>query len=143
MASAQIEDTIPVGKERFFEVVTRYEDYPQFVDSVTRVSVERKGPGQARVTYHVSLMKDVTYVLDLKEDIEKGRVSWTLVESDVFKKNEGGWDITPNGEGAVKVRYFLDVEFKIPVPGFILKKLVSGNLPSMLKSFKERALGRG
>ncbi len=140
MAQAEIHEVLPVDRDKFFSTVVRYEDYPKFVSGVSSVEVQRKGPGKARVTYKVSLIKEVTYTLDLEEDEKSGKVSWTLVESDFFKKNDGFWEIQSVGKNKTDVRYGLEVEFKIPVPGLILNRLVKGNLPSMLKDFEKRTL---
>lgn len=140
MAQAEISEIVPVSKEKFFATITRYEDYPKYVDGVKSVKVERKGAGQARVTYYVSMMKEVVYTLDHREDLEKGVIEWSLVESDTLKKNTGRWNIKSAGDGKTDVNYSLEVEFKIPVPGFILNRLVKGSLPSMLKNFVNQAL---
>lgn len=139
MAQAELKQVLSVDVDKLFEVITRYEDYPQFVDGVNSIHVERKGPGHARVTYHVSMMKDFSYLLDLREDKNKGRIEWTLVESDLFKKNSGRWEIKSAGPGKTEAFYQLEVEFNIPVPGLILNRLVKGNLPSMMKSFEKWA----
>ncbi len=139
MASAEIKEILPVDKDKLFEAIIRYENYPQFVEGCTAVKVERKGTGKARATYHVSMVKDVTYTLDHLEDAEGGRVEWTLVESDFFKKNTGRWELKTAGKGKTEVFYSLDVEFKIPVPGFMLNRLIKGGLPSMLKNFEKQA----
>lgn len=141
MAQAEYQAVLSVPKDKLFETITAYEDYPQFVDGCSRVEVERKGSGRARVTYHVSMMKEISYTLDHEEDREAGEVRWTLVESDFFKHNNGLWRLKDAGDGKTDALYQLDVEFKIKVPGFILKQLVKGNLPSMVKSFEKRAKG--
>jgi ribosome-associated toxin RatA of RatAB toxin-antitoxin module len=139
MAQAEIREVLPVAKDKLWEAIVRYEDYPKFVDGCTRVKVERKATGHARVTYNVSMMKDVTYTLDHKEDKEKGTVEWTLVDSDTFKKNTGRWELKDAGAGKTEAQYKLEVEFKIPVPGFILNGLVKKSLPAMVKSFEKQA----
>src|SRR5262245_2212552 len=139
MAQAELHEVLSVDREKLFQTIVRYEDYPSFVDGVKSVEVERKGPGKARVTYHVSMMKDISYVLDHVEDQAAGTVSWSLVESDFFKQNNGSWELKDAGDGQTDVRYALELEFKIPVPGFILNRLVKGNLPSMVKSFQDKA----
>jgi ribosome-associated toxin RatA of RatAB toxin-antitoxin module len=139
MAQAEIKETLAVDFEKLFAAITRYEDYPKFVDGCKSVQVERKGPGKARVTYHVSLMKDVTYTLDHEENAEKGEVRWSLVESAFLGKNTGLWELKKAGPGRTEARYSIDIDFKIPVPGFILKGLVKSNLPSMIKSFEKQA----
>lgn len=139
MAAADYETTLDVGGDALFDTIIKYEAYPDFVSDVKRVSVERKGPSAARVVFTLSVMKEFTYTLDLKEDREKGEVSWELVESDLFSKNSGGWELTKISDEKTAIRYHLDVEFKVKVPGFILKRLVKGNLPSMVKSFADQA----
>ena len=81
------------------------------------------------------MMKDVQYVLDHVEDKTNGIVSWTLVESDSFKKNNGRWELKAAGPGKTDVRYELEIEFNFPVPGLILNRLVKGSLPSMVNGF--------
>ncbi len=139
MAQAELTQTLSVSKDKLFAAVTRYEDYPQFVEGCTRVEVERKGPGKARVTYHVSMMKDISYTLDHTEDFEKGVITWDLVESDAMRANSGSWEIKDAGSGKCEASYRITIDFKFPVPGFILNRLVKGSLPSMIKSFESRA----
>ncbi len=139
MAHADYKGVLGVDKNKLFDAIVRYEDYPQFVDGCTGVKVERKSAGHARVTYQMSLMKDFSYTIDLEEDREKGTVSWKLVESDLFKTNNGGWKIKESAAGKVDVEYEVEVDFKIPVPGFILNRLVKGSLPAMIKGFEKQA----
>ena len=139
MAQAEFHEVLNVDKDKLFTVITRYEEYPKFVEGCTAAKVERKGPGQARVSYHVSMMKDVNYTLDHKEDPSKGKVEWTLVESDSFKQNKGLWELKSAGHGKTEVRYVLEVEFNFPIPGLILNRLVNGRLPSMVNSFVKQA----
>jgi ribosome-associated toxin RatA of RatAB toxin-antitoxin module len=139
MAQAEIHEVLSVSKEQLWDTIVRYEDYPKFVDGCTQVKVERKSAGHARVTYHISMMKDVVYTIDHKEDQDKGVVEWSLVESDAFKKNSGRWQIAEAGTGKTDVQYRLELEFKIPVPGFILNGLIKKQLPSMVKSFEKQA----
>lgn len=139
MAKAEHKEILNVDKEKLFDAITRYEDYPQFVEGVKAVKVERKGEGAARATYSVSMMKDFVYTLDHKEDRAKGRVEWTLVSSDAFKVNRGHWQLKDAGAGKTDVEYAIEVEFTFPVPGFILNKVVKGTLPSMVQGFAKRA----
>jgi len=142
VAKAEIQDVFEVDRDVLFDVITRYEEYPQFVDGCTGVQVERKALGGARATYAISMMKDFSYTLDHVEDRNSGKIEWTLVTSDFFRANTGSWSLRTLGPGKTEVRYSIDLDFKVPVPGFILKKLVQGNLPGMMKSFRDRAKNR-
>jgi ribosome-associated toxin RatA of RatAB toxin-antitoxin module len=139
VAQAEFKEVIGVDKDKLFKTITSYESYPQFVQGCKKVQVDRKNEGLARVSYEVSMMKDVTYTLDHQEYAQSGKVEWSLVESDTFKKNNGLWELKTVGPGKTEVYYRLDVEFKIPVPGFIVNKLVKGSLPDMVKSFVKKA----
>lgn len=139
MAQAEFHEVLKVNKDQLFDVIVKYEDYPDFVDGCALVKVERKAPGKARASYKVSMMKDVNYTLDHTEDREKGIVSWTLIEGDLIKKNNGRWELKSAGPGKTDIKYTVEIEFSIPVPGLILNRLVKSSLPSMVKGFVERA----
>jgi ribosome-associated toxin RatA of RatAB toxin-antitoxin module len=139
MAQAEHKQVVAVDREKFFKAITKYEDYPSFVDGCNGVEVERKGPGEARTHYKMNIMRDVNYTLDHKEFPEQGKMEWSLVKSDMLKKNIGRWELTSVGEGKTEVKYSIEIEFNIPVPGFILNQLVKSSIPSMIKSFEKRA----
>ncbi len=140
MAKADIRETLGVPYDKLYQAITRYEDYPQFVNGCTQVSVERKGPGKARVTYHVSMIKDVIYTLDHEEDPENGVITWKLVDSNAMKINNGRWELKRAGD-ETDAYYSLEIEFNFPVPGLILNRLVKSSLPTMLRNFEDRARG--
>src|SRR4051794_5701629 len=114
MAQAETSETLNVDCETLYRTITRYEDYPQFVAGCKSVKVDRNSEGRARCAYHVSLIKDVHYTVDLVEDAQKGTVEWQLVESDFMKKNTGRWELKSVGPGKTHVTYSLEVEFKVP-----------------------------
>lgn len=143
MAQAEFHEVVAVDRDKLFATISKYEDYPSFVDGVKSIQVERPSPGKARVHYKVSMMKEVEYSIDLTEDAAAGTVRWTMIESDSFKKNNGSWELKAVGPGKTDVKYQLEIEFNFPVPGMILNRLVKGSLPSMVKSFANQANKRG
>ena len=140
MAQAEQEKTYDVDAARYFQAVSEYENYPQFVDGMKRVTASRAEGGSVSAHYEFSMMsKEMTYDLAIRENPEKGEVSWTLQSSEFFKVNNGAWKIESLGPNRCKVKYSLEVEFNFSVPSFILKGVVKGTLPSMMNSFYERA----
>jgi ribosome-associated toxin RatA of RatAB toxin-antitoxin module len=140
MAQAEQEKTYDVDAAKYFQAVSQYEKYPEFVDGMKKVSAQRGSNGEVTAHYELSMMsKEMSYDLNIKEDPAAGTVNWTLAKSDFFKVNNGAWKIESLGAGKCKVTYSLEVEFNFSVPGLILKGLVKGTLPSMMKSFYERA----
>ncbi len=140
MAQTEYREVLAVDPEKLFAVIIQYDDYPQFVEGCTYAHSEPQANGVVRVKYRVQLMsQDVTYTLDHQANPEAGQIGWTLVESNFFKKNTGCWALKSLGQGKSEVIYSLDIEFKVPVPGFILKRLIQGSLPGMVKSFEKQA----
>ncbi|MBU6154990.1 MAG: hypothetical protein KGP28_11860 [Bdellovibrionales bacterium] len=140
MAQAENEKNYEVSGEKFFQAVSQYEKYPEFVDGMRKVKVEKGPDGTTIAHYDLSMMsKDMSYTLRIQENQTQGEVHWTLLKSDFFKVNNGSWKITPTGKNSCKVRYALEVEFSFSVPSLILKGIVKGSLPTMMNSFYERA----
>lgn len=140
MAQAEMEKTFDISAEKYFKAVSQYEKYPEFVDGMKKVTCERDGSGKVIGHYELSMMsKDMSYSLNINESAANGTVNWSLIKSEFFKVNNGAWKITAMGPNQCKVHYSLEVEFSFSVPGFILKTMVKGTLPSMMNSFYERA----
>ncbi len=139
MAQAVHETVYDVDAELLLSAVMDYEKYPEFVDGMKKVHVERSG-NDVIVHYDLSMMgKEMNYSLRLIEEPEKGHLSWSLLKSEFFKVNNGDWLIESLGPGKCKARYLSEVEFTFPVPGFVLKPMVKGAVPKMMESFYQRA----
>src|ERR1035437_2689850 len=131
MAQAENEKTYDVDAQKYFQAVTDFDRYPEFVDGMKKVKTEKSATGEITAHYELSMMgKDMSYTLKIKQDPSAGEVSWTLLKSEFFKVNNGAWKIEPLGSGKCKVKYWLEVEFSFSVPGFMLKPMIKGTLPT-------------
>ncbi len=139
MASAELKKILDADPKLFFEVISGFEDYPEFVEGCTQAKTLKKTKNGCQVAYKVSLIKEITYTLNHVLEPEKGILSWSLVESDFFKKNEGRWEIAPQGKNQTQALYQVELEFKIPVPGLILNRIIKSGLPTLLQNFEKRA----
>jgi len=139
MTKIELQDILSINKDRIFQTVAKYENYPKFLYGVKSVEVERTSASTARVSCHIVFLKDMVYTLDLVEDKKHGTIKWSLDKSDLFKVNQGLWEIKDLGSGRSSVRYCLELEFKVPVPGLILKRLLKRKLSSIVKDFEKEA----
>lgn len=142
MAQAQLEEVLSVDAEKFFRAISDYASYPKFVDGCKSAKVGETLDGKTKVTYGLSLMmKDISYVLE--HEVSQGTgtkvMKWKLVSSDFLTVNNGSWELTPVDGGKTRVKYTVEIDFKIPVPGFMLNKLIKGSLPAMVRSFETAA----
>ena len=88
MAKAEYEEVFSIDKDKLFATITRYEDYPKFVTGCSGCEVERRAPGKARATYHVNMMKEISYTLDHVEDAAAGTLVWNLVRERLHEKEQ-------------------------------------------------------
>jgi ribosome-associated toxin RatA of RatAB toxin-antitoxin module len=139
VAQAEIHEVLSVDSAKLAAAIVNYERYPEYVDGCSGAKVIKKENGKTVVRYTVNLIKEISYTLEHTEDAASGRYSWHLLESDFLKKNSGSWQIKPAGSDKTDVHYTLEVEFKIPVPGLILNRLVKSSLPAMLRNFEKEA----
>jgi hypothetical protein len=75
-----------------------------------------------------------TEVTDYTWD-EPRSVTWTLAESSVQSEQVGTYTLTPTDTGT-HIRLDLEIGVKVPMPGFILKRVLKSALDTGSKGFK-------
>ncbi len=139
MAATYRDRRMHVPIEKLYQAITDFESYPQFVSEVVGVKLlSKEGSTKPKVEFELEVVKRFQYTLEFS--LEKPtKVSWKLVESNFFKKNDGAWVLTADGN-ETNARYELDVAFGFMVPSWVSKKLTEVNLPKMMENFEKRAL---
>ena len=138
MAEASRTEVFDVDKEKVFKVLSDLESYPEFMTGVENVEVVERSGDNVKSRYDLNMIKKFSYTLDHKLE-GPDRISWTLDSGDLLSKSDGSWELKDAGNGKTEVTYSINVEFKVKVPGMISKKLVSSNLPSMMKAVQKKA----
>lgn len=124
--------------QKVFDVIKDFRSYPDFVDGVSGIEVLEESESGIKAEYSLNMIKEFKYVIDVSFN-EPNSVSWELSSGDLFKKNNGKWELKSLSEKETEVTYSLDVEFKMFAPKMIVNKLVKTNLPLMMKAFQKRA----
>lgn len=136
MAAASTVETFPCSTEQFFNIVSDYEKYPEFLSEVKGCKILETKGNKKLVEFQVSVIKTFTYRLWITEEKNK-RIAWTLDSGDIFKTSVGSWDLEDSG-GKTKAKYAVDATFKVFVPGPVAKALVNVNLPNMMRAYHDR-----
>jgi coenzyme Q-binding protein COQ10 len=136
MAGAQATEVFNCSVQEFFNIISDYEHYPEFLAEVKSCRVIEKRDKQKLVEFNVSLIKNFSYRLWMSENPPKS-VSWILDSGDLFKVSTGSWELSEEA-GRTKALYTVDAKFKVFVPGPIAKALVNVNLPNMMSSYHKR-----
>ncbi len=137
MALANRTEIMDIDINKLYDVIIDYAKYPDFVDGVDSIEILEADENGARVKYSINLIKQFSYIIKLTHQ-RPNKVTWTLESGDIFKSNVGGWDLKDLGDGKVEVTYSLEIDFKIFAPKMIVNKLVSSNLPQMMKAYYNR-----
>lgn len=138
MAGAQHTEVFNCTPDEFYQLVTDYEKYPQFLSEVKECKVLKSEANSKVVEYKVSVIKAITYQLRTQET-QAQKVSWEFVAGDVFKSMSGSWTLAAEAGGAkTKATYQVEGDFKIFVPGPVAKTLLNVNLPAMMAAYHKR-----
>ena len=138
MASTSRTEVVDIEINKLYDVIVDYQKYPEFVEGVDGIKILAQDEKSAKVEYSLSVIKTFKYIINTKME-KPTKISWSLDSGDLFKKNDGSWDLKDLGNGKTEVTYTLDVDFKIFAPSSILNALTAKNLPSMMQSFFKRA----
>jgi ribosome-associated toxin RatA of RatAB toxin-antitoxin module len=144
MAVAERNEIIDLSLESFYETITNFGAYPEFVSGMKSTKIlESRPDGTQIVAFDIELIKRVQYTVAIKsqisEDKKQARVEWNLVQSDALKVSHGLWVLKSLGPQRTDVTYKLEVEFNFMVPGFVLKGLIATSMPLAIQEFKNRA----
>ena len=67
-----------------------------------------------------------------------GVLAWVQTQGDITSKLDGEYVFAPNGDGGTEVTYHLEVEMKVPLPGFIKMRAQSRIMSIALRELKAR-----
>lgn len=125
--------------ESFYSAISDFENYHRFLPEVLASKIETVSP--LFVQFEIELIKKFQYTLEFKCEAPH-LVTWKLVSSNFFKKNEGAWSLKSLSANEVDVHYELNVEMGFFAPAMVIKKITEINLPIMFKNFEEEAKRR-
>ncbi len=132
---------VDVGAEQFFEVITDFASYPEYMAKLGMKSCQviNKSETAAEVRSNVKTMGlaekyTLRYVLDRPK-----KVSWSLVSGKLMKENTGSWELQSLGDDRTRAVYSIEASFGWMVPKVLVAKGIETQLPKMLDAFKNRA----
>jgi ribosome-associated toxin RatA of RatAB toxin-antitoxin module len=136
--SASIDIAAP--PEAVMAVISDFEHYPEWVDSMKTAEVLTTASGKPKTVRMVldhALVKD-DYVL---EYVWKAQLlSWKLVKGSLLKAMDGSYSLQPKGTGTT-VTYTLTVDVNMPMIGMFKRKAEKTIIDGALKGLKKRVEG--
>jgi ribosome-associated toxin RatA of RatAB toxin-antitoxin module len=141
----RVSDSIRIAADpaTIFEVITDLEAYPQWAEGMLEAEILSHGddglPHQARFRVDARVA-EISYTLQYRYDGHD--VSWSLVEGETISQLDGAYLLSAQGE-ATDVRYTLEADVDMPVPGFLKKRAARTILDQGLRGLKQQAEGQG
>lgn len=120
-------------------VVRDVESYPRWQAETTQVEVlSRDGDLPRRVRFVVDGgVFRTTMVLEYSHS-DQG-MSWTLVEGDQLRRNDGSYTVAARPDGTTDLTYALVVELAVPLPALIRRRAARKIVDTALRGAKNRA----
>jgi ribosome-associated toxin RatA of RatAB toxin-antitoxin module len=124
-----------------YAVVSDLERYPEWAADIKQVVVERRdAEGRpAEVTFRAGAFgRSTSYTLAYDYAGAPGALAWKQTAGDLTSKLDGEYHFEPAGEGTTEVSYTLEVELRVPLPGFIKRRAQSRIMHTALEELKAR-----
>jgi ribosome-associated toxin RatA of RatAB toxin-antitoxin module len=132
---------VAASPARCFEVSSDIGAYPQWAADIKNVTIdERDEQGRPRVvTFRAAAFgRSTSYTLAYDYSQAPEVLSWVQTAGDITSKLDGQYVFAPNGDGGTEVTYHLEVEMKVPLPGFIKMRAQSRIMSIALRELKAR-----
>lgn len=141
--SGSTEFDVDASPEQVMDAVAAVEDLPDWSGPHQSAEVESRfddgRPKRVRAKVSAAGFNDDA-VTDYTWDGLRS-VTWTLVESSVQSKQVGTYTLTPS-DGGTHIRLDLEIGVKVPMPGFVLKRVLKGALDTGSMGFAKYVEGR-
>jgi ribosome-associated toxin RatA of RatAB toxin-antitoxin module len=132
---------VAASPARCFEVAADIERYPEWANDIKEVTVhERDDQGRpALVTFRAAAFGRSTGYTLAYDYSEAPRVfAWRLTQGDITTKLDGSY-VFEASDGGTEVTYHLEVELRVPIPGFIKLRAQSRIMSTALRDMRARA----
>jgi ribosome-associated toxin RatA of RatAB toxin-antitoxin module len=125
--------------EQCFAVVSDIERYPEWAGDIKEVSVQsRDAEGRpAEVTFRAGAFGRSSSNT-LSYSLAPRALSWKQTAGDLTSKFDGRYSFEKADNGGTEVTYTLEVELRVPLPGFIKRRAQSRIMHTALEELKAR-----
>lgn len=133
--------------ERLYETILDFDRYPEWAADIKEVEVldrDAEGRGTTVSWRAAAFGRSTTYTLRYDYSNAPKEVSWVLADGDITSKLDGTYTFAPAELGgddepdATLVTYVLEVELKIPLPGFVKRRAENRIISTALKELRAR-----
>ncbi len=133
--------TVSASPERCYAVVADIERYAEWAADIKVIVVlERDDEGRPLlVTWRAAAFgRSTSYTLAYDYSEAPRILSWKLTKGDITTKLDGSYVFDPGPGSGTEVTYHLEVELRVPIPGFIKMRAQSRIMSTAMRELKAR-----
>jgi ribosome-associated toxin RatA of RatAB toxin-antitoxin module len=126
--------------ERCFAVASDIDAYPTWAGDIKEVTVhDRDSEGRPLlVTFRAAAFgRSTSYTMSYDYSEAPAVIAWVQTRGDITAKLDGRYVFAPS-DGGTEVTYHLEVEMKVPLPGFIKMRAQSRIMSIALRDLRAR-----
>lgn len=139
-ASDSREVVIEATPEEILDVIADVESAhtwsPQYQSAEVLESYKDGRPKRVKMKVKAAGMTDE---MEVEYSWGENTAGWTLVKSGQLKAQNASYTFTPAGD-KTKVRFDLEVDPSIPIPGFLLKRTLKGAMETATDGLRKQVL---
>jgi ribosome-associated toxin RatA of RatAB toxin-antitoxin module len=127
--------------QRCFEVSSDIGAYPEWAADIKQVTIDEQDEEghPTLVTFRAAAFgRSTNYTLAYDYSEAPEVLAWVQTQGDITSKLDGRYVFAPSGDHATEVTYHLEVEMKVPLPGFIKMRAQSRIMSIALRELKAR-----
>jgi ribosome-associated toxin RatA of RatAB toxin-antitoxin module len=132
---------VAASPDQCFAVVSDLDRYPEWAADIKEVAIEsRDGEGRPTVvTFRAGAFgRSTSYTLAYDYTDAPRTLAWKQTAGDLTSKLDGAYTFEKVGEGTTQVTYTLEVELRVPLPGFIKRRAQSRIMHTALEELRAR-----
>lgn len=134
------EVVIEATPDEVFGVIADVESTPDWSPQYQRAEVlERYDDGRPKQVKMSIKTAGISDDLLVEYTWTDDSASWTLLKATTLKAQDGKYTLTPDGD-KTKVRFDIEIDLSIPLPGFILKKAMKGAMEVATDGLRKQVL---
>ncbi|MHB8263313.1 MAG: SRPBCC family protein [Acidimicrobiales bacterium] len=124
-----------------YEVVIDFNHYPEWVSDLKEVivqSTDNTGRPEEVAFRAAAFGRSTSYTLKYDYSHSPAVVAWNLLQGDLTTVLDGSYKFENVDDTKTEVTYTLEVDLKVPLPGFVKRRAQSRIVHSALEDLKAR-----
>jgi uncharacterized membrane protein len=133
--------TIDAHHERVWQIALDLESYPMWAHDIKDVNIRATDDlgRPLEVEFRASALgRSTHYTLKYDYTDAPFAMGWTMLTGDIQRSIDGVWRFDPDGGDRTTVRYDLQIDLAIPLPGFV-KRRAEVRILNTVRELKVRA----